>query len=144
MRILGQFAFGFTLALSTVLPDFAAALPRFEPAQGTGNGLVQKTGGIVCDLSGCRTYETRRRIYIDPPDDDDQGFYADPPPEYIFHPPRRRRPIYVDPPVYRRPRPVLSRQHVEWCLDRYQSYNPRTNLYLARRNVFRQCVSPWD
>lgn len=144
MSRLGKFAFGSTLALGILLGDIAAAAPLgISPAAATGTPLVELAGGVVCDLNGCRTYENRRRrVYVDPPYyDDDSGFFDDPgPPVYV----RPRPPIYVDPPVYRERRPVMSRRHVEWCLDRYRSYNPRTNLYMARRNVFRQCLSPWS
>src|SRR5262249_18747699 len=33
--------------------------------------------------------------------------------------------------------------HVQWCLDRYRSYNPRTNTFFVRPGVERVCVSPY-
>ncbi len=33
--------------------------------------------------------------------------------------------------------------HVEWCLSRYRSYNPRNNLWLSYSGNYRQCVSPY-
>ena len=33
--------------------------------------------------------------------------------------------------------------HVEWCLNRYRSYNPRTNTYVSYNGVRRQCHSPY-
>lgn len=138
MRFLNRLTMGIVLAASLLGVDGAGAAPLLPLAPGAPGGLIQKTGGVYCDLDGCRTYETRRRIYIDPP----PPYYDDDPPIYLERRPQRR--IYIDPPIYREPRPVLSRRHVEWCLDRYRSYDPRTNLYLARRNVFRQCISPWS
>ncbi|MBV6656975.1 MAG: BA14K family protein [Devosiaceae bacterium] len=34
-------------------------------------------------------------------------------------------------------------QHVAYCLGRYRSYNPNTNLFLAYSGVYRQCASPY-
>jgi hypothetical protein len=33
--------------------------------------------------------------------------------------------------------------HVQWCLDRYRTYNPRTNTFFVRPGVERVCVSPY-
>jgi BA14K-like protein len=33
--------------------------------------------------------------------------------------------------------------HVEWCLDRYRSYNPRTNTWVSYSGEVRECVSPY-
>ncbi|PZF78431.1 hypothetical protein DK847_01015 [Aestuariivirga litoralis] len=34
-------------------------------------------------------------------------------------------------------------RHVEWCLDRYRSYNPRTNTWVAYSGRVHQCISPY-
>lgn len=34
--------------------------------------------------------------------------------------------------------------HVQWCLDRYRSYNPSTNLWLSYSGNYRQCISPYS
>jgi BA14K-like protein len=39
--------------------------------------------------------------------------------------------------------PSLSIRHVDWCRDRYRSYNPRTNTWLSYSGQYRQCVSPY-
>lgn len=39
--------------------------------------------------------------------------------------------------------PGLSRRHVDWCKDRYRSYNERTNQWLSYSGRYRQCVSPY-
>jgi BA14K-like protein len=36
-----------------------------------------------------------------------------------------------------------SSQHVEWCFDRYRSYNPRYNTWVAYSGEVRQCNSPY-
>lgn len=37
----------------------------------------------------------------------------------------------------------LSNRHVRWCLNRYRSYNPRTNTWIAYSGAVRQCISPY-
>jgi|ThiBio_1000_plan_1041568.scaffolds.fasta_scaffold00283_23 hypothetical protein len=37
--------------------------------------------------------------------------------------------------------PVMSADHVEWCSERYRSYDPADNSYNAYSGVRRQCVS---
>lgn len=34
-------------------------------------------------------------------------------------------------------------RHVEWCLDRYRSYNPRYNTWVSYSGQVRQCISPY-
>ena len=33
--------------------------------------------------------------------------------------------------------------HVEWCLNRYRSYNPRTNTWVSYSGQVRQCTGPY-
>lgn len=141
----GRSILGLILASSLLVPELALAIPLVAAAPSTvaAGNLVIQTGGVVCDFDGCRTYGHRhRRYYRDPPIYDDPGFY-DPPPLYVQ--PRVRRRVYVErEPIYRDPPVMLSPEHVQWCLDRYRSYNPRNNMFMVRRNVFRQCISPWS
>jgi hypothetical protein len=37
----------------------------------------------------------------------------------------------------------LSSAHVRWCLNRYRSYNPRTNLWVSFSGKKHQCDSPY-
>jgi hypothetical protein len=37
-----------------------------------------------------------------------------------------------------------SSRHVEWCLNRYRSYNVRTNTWVSYSGHVRQCVSPYS
>ena len=37
----------------------------------------------------------------------------------------------------------MSSRHVQWCLNRYQSYNPRNNTWLAYSGRVKQCNSPY-
>jgi hypothetical protein len=34
--------------------------------------------------------------------------------------------------------------HVQWCMDRYRTYNPATNTYFVRRGVQAVCYSPYS
>jgi hypothetical protein len=34
--------------------------------------------------------------------------------------------------------------HVDWCLDRYRSYNPRTDKFLAYSGRYKHCISPYS
>ncbi len=150
---------GMALALSSALPGQGFAAMADRPLAATSDVV---TVGFVCDITGC--YETRRRP--PPPIYDEQpppGYYRPPPPVYgrppppppggYYRPPPPPGGYYRPPPppggYYRPPPPPdfydgprLSRRHINWCLDRYQSYNPRTNLYLSNRG-YRQCQSPF-
>ena len=35
-------------------------------------------------------------------------------------------------------------RHVEWCLDRYRSYDPRTNTWVSYSGNVNQCNSPYS
>lgn len=74
-----------------------------------------------------------------------------PPPRYGYgYLPPSPPPVYYDeapPPYpgysYDGPTPGGSR-HVEWCLQRYRSYNPRTNTWVSYDGEIRRCVSPYS
>lgn len=34
-------------------------------------------------------------------------------------------------------------RHVNWCMNRYNSYNPRSNTWMSYGGRLRQCVSPY-
>jgi hypothetical protein len=36
-----------------------------------------------------------------------------------------------------------SNSHVEWCLKRYRSYNPRNNTWVSYSGRVRECISPF-
>lgn len=61
---------------------------------------------------------------------------------------RRRAPdvVYVEPRrVYREPAYVRGggSAHVNWCLSRYRSYQPRSNTYVSYGGRVKQCYSPY-
>jgi len=33
--------------------------------------------------------------------------------------------------------------HIEWCMERYRSYNPRDNTFMSYSGVMRECDSPF-
>ena len=108
---------------------------------------------LVCDFSGC--YETwdrpppRRPRHL-PPEYYPPSVYDEPP----VYRPRPRPPVYVEPgyrprpPVYEDPgyRPPGRgwERHVDWCLNRYRSYDPRTNEFLSTSGYYKVCRSPFN
>ena len=64
-------------------------------------------------------------------------------------PPRWHRPPPPPPQWrYRRPPPPPAyynyrNSHVDWCLRRYRSYNPRTDMYLGFDGRYHRCRSPY-
>ena len=37
----------------------------------------------------------------------------------------------------------VSSRHVQWCLNKYQSYNPRNNTWVAYSGQVKKCYSPY-
>ncbi|MBB5755007.1 BA14K family protein [Prosthecomicrobium pneumaticum] len=56
----------------------------------------------------------------------------------------------VPPPRYARDYPppryarAAWRDHVDWCLDRYRSYDPRSDTFIGYDGYERRCISPYD
>ena len=42
-------------------------------------------------------------------------------------------------PTYRYQRYAYANPHVSWCASHFRTYNPATNMYLARRGVWVAC-----
>lgn len=60
---------------------------------------------------------------------------------------RRRSPdvVYVEPrPVYREVRPSYGRAHINWCHNRYRSYDARTDTYVSYGGRVKYCISPYS
>jgi hypothetical protein len=36
-----------------------------------------------------------------------------------------------------------SNSHIEWCLKRYRSYNPRNNTWVSYSGKVKECISPF-
>jgi len=90
------------------------------------------------------------------------GTYRDHRPYYGYRPYSRYQPYYGYRPYYRpyyrpgvsvyiTPRPYYRDRyvrrgyssHVNWCLQRYRSYDPATNRFLSYGGVYRICYSPY-
>lgn len=136
------------LALAGAAPvSVAEAQPSMQPLQAQRQSDVTQAR-VVCDRWGCervRRHHHRPRVVIRP------GYYPD---DYYYRPyrpryrPYRPRTVYIEPPVIVRPAPrVVVRSgynaHVRWCLNRYQSYNPDTNRFLAYDGYYKICRSPY-
>ncbi|MFB2553303.1 BA14K family protein [Ensifer soli] len=66
-------------------------------------------------------------------------------PYHHHYRPHYRPRVYVAPRIIYRD-PSVRRgygAHVRWCLNRYRSYDPATNRYLAYAGVYRACRSPY-
>ena len=48
---------------------------------------------------------------------------------------------YYDPPP---PYAYYNNAHVQWCLQAYRTYNPRTNTFHPSVGVTAVCVAPFD
>lgn len=46
-------------------------------------------------------------------------------------------------PVYPAPSVYGHSSHVQWCINRYRSYDPRTDTYVPRIGVRARCNSPY-
>ncbi|MFN3718298.1 MAG: BA14K family protein [Rhizobium rhizophilum] len=135
-------------------PVAEAAMPK--PVQPVlGQHTDAERVDLVCDFSGC--YETwdrppPRRPRPLPPEYYPPSVYDDPP----VYRPRPRPPVYVEPGYRPRPRPPVYddpgyrppgrawQRHVDWCLNRYRSYNPRTNQFLSSSGYYKVCRSPFN
>jgi hypothetical protein len=51
--------------------------------------------------------------------------------------------IGVTVPVYPAPGVHLPSAHVQWCINRYRSYDPHTDTYVPRIGVRARCNSPY-
>jgi BA14K-like protein len=53
---------------------------------------------------------------------------------------------FGQPRIYHRPRPVirLTQAHVNWCYDRYRTYDHRSNSFVIRHGQRAYCVSPYS
>lgn len=113
------------LAVSTLVPFGASSAMPMSPS----DIVVKQSSEIsnaawrrVCNQRGCRrVWVDRRRVIVRPP-------------------------IYVQPRVVIRPRTVIRRagnMHVNWCYNRYQSYDARTDTYLGFDGLYHRCLSPY-
>lgn len=169
MNKLAHMLFGSLLGLAGLIAGPAAAAgpaPATRPAAGPSDVVNVE---VVCDRYGC--YDSHRRR--PPPGWDDgyrrpppsPGWDGDyrrppPPPPPIYRRPPPPPPVWWDdgyrrppppPPIYRRPPPPPPpvyggrnwSRHVEWCLNRYRSYNPQTNRFLSTSGYFKVCRSPY-
>ena len=111
------------LALSSILPVSVAQAAPISPAPIKVEKSTDVTQvRVVCGRWGCRRGGWRR------------GYYR----------PR----VYVAPRVIIRPAPRYVYRggynaHVRWCLNRYRSYNPATNRFIAYGGAYKTCYSPY-
>jgi hypothetical protein len=117
MQLLAKLAFGALLSVGTMLPSGAAvSAPLFvpEPALERASEIQDVRWVRRCNYNRCRT------VWVGP--------------------------RYVRPRIVVRPRVVVrpaGNRHVRWCMNRYRSYDPSTNTFVAYDGDVRRCVSPY-
>lgn len=123
-----------------VLPGAAFAMPQpAVPAVGRGLPVVDVL--TKCDTRGCFTFGPRQsysRPTMQPTDQTGPRYYrpdAAGPPRFIPRQqtpakrPQAARPLLVDPSLHR-----------QRCLERYRSYDPRTDSYVGPGNRPTRCL----
>ncbi len=53
-------------------------------------------------------------------------------------------PYYAEPDYYDAEPGYAGGDHVQWCLNRYRSYNPRTDTFRGYDGLDHRCVSPYS
>ena len=117
------------LGLATIVPVTGAeAMPFSAPGSSVERTTDVTNARIVCGRYRCRRVYRPGRVYIAP------------------------RVIIREPRVYYRPRVIVRERvvvrpgysrHVSWCLNRYRSYDPSTNLFVSYDGEYRVCRSPY-
>ncbi|MDQ0455462.1 BA14K family protein [Rhizobium paknamense] len=137
---------GLAIAATALAPEAGFATMPFAKAPLVSGAQDQATAPVldvryVCDAYGC--YD--RPDYPPPPPPGYRPPPPPPPPGYRPPPPPDYYRPAPPPPGYYRPDgpPRAWRRHIQWCLDRYRSYNPDTNRYLDAYGRPRTCRSPF-
>lgn len=99
---------------------------------GVGAGLA--AGAALGLGAGLLINRPPPRVYYAPPPPPRPPvvYYAAPAPAYYPPPPP---PVYYD--------RGWTEAHVEWCLNRYRSYNPATNTYTGYDGYQHECRGPY-
>lgn len=109
------------LALAMAVPMYISA-PEIAVAQ-SRDAFV---GGLVGGVIGGAIGSSRRRSRE---------------PDVVYVQPRRR--VIVEEPVVVRRRGG-TRAHIDWCLNRYRSYDVRSDTYVSYSGRVRPCLSPFN
>lgn len=106
-----------TLAVSSAVPvGVAEAMPLSAPTQTVKQSTDVTNVRVVCGRYRCRRVWRPRAVYV------------------------------VPRVVIRQPRVVVRRgysSHVNWCLNRYKSYDPSSNTFVTYGGEYRTCISPY-
>jgi hypothetical protein len=116
------------LAFATAVPVIAEAGPMPGPVK------VEKTTDVTSVRVVCGRWRCHRGGW--------RGRYWGP--RRVWVAPR----VYIAPRrVYVAPRVVIRgggwNAHVRWCMNRYASYNPNNNTFLAYDGYYKRCNSPY-
>ena len=123
-----------TLAIAAFAAFTSFAAPTAVQAQDifidNQNEIINVGGGYYDDNQDYRPRYHRPRHH-------NNGFSL----EFQFGQPR----IFYQ-PRHLRPRPVihLTQAHVQWCYDRYRTYDHRSNSFVIRHGQRAYCISPYS
>ena len=131
-RMLGLAAIVAGGALATASgAAFAVTLPMIGAPVTTSTGLVQEVASRQSRFYGQQPYYRQRH-------------YSHRRPGFTFY----FGGWWYDQPWWRTTPPPLLPQargnaHVNWCLNRYRSYNPATDMYFGFDGMHHRCRSPY-
>jgi hypothetical protein len=132
MKPITKIAAAGILAITSVIPvSFANAAPIAvqKPAVEAGSDVTSIEWRRTCNRNGCRRVWHDRRAHR---------------PRVVVRPRVVIRERVSRPRVIvRSPAVRAGNRHVQWCLNRYRSYNPATDQYLAYAGEYRYCNSPY-
>ena len=126
------------------LAVFAGLTSLAMPAAVQAQELFYQDGTLVGEPSPIQVggyYDQHGRFYQHRPQHRQNGFslefqFGQPP---VFHQPRHPRAVYRQRPVIH-----ISQAHVNWCYNRYRTYDHRSNSFVIRHGQRAYCVSPFS
>ena len=126
-----------TTVKSLALAAFAGLASFAAPASVQAVERVTQTAPVILAGGGFYDDDFQLRPRHHRPRHHQNGFSL----EFQFGQPQ----VYYPRPVYR-PRPVIqiSQAHVQWCYNRYRTYDHRSNSFVIRHGQRAYCVSPYS
>jgi hypothetical protein len=134
---------GATPILATATSAFADNRPSYKNGKRVYNQNYNTTpnwAGVGAGFAAGAALGVGAGLLINRPPPPPRAYYAPPPVVYYPAP----APAYYPPP----PPPAYydrgwTEAHIEWCLDRYRSYNPATNTFTGYDGYQHVCRGPY-
>jgi len=149
MNKLATAALAFIVGVAPILATAGSAAAESRPSYKNGKRVYHHTyndnnnwQGVGAGLAAGAALGLGAGLLINRRPPPPPVYYAPPPPPVVYYP--APPPAYYPPP----PRPVYydrawTEAHIEWCLDRYRSYNPATNTFTGYDGYQRECRGPY-